>query len=185
MWCDTWASYQIREIAGCACAGNAGNLSPATTSNETAGLRSRHASRHVHHARAVIHVGIANPRWRGKFPGIPAQPSIWRIWQEAHAAGRGVRRMRCQDVCSKSILYKAKIIGVNRCSNGGNIIFALLCWVIWPKCYQVIYVSFYFTLGIKCDGSMSRCLNKNCQQQEIRRHKPRHVITKHNATFSW
>ena len=28
--------------------------------------RSRHASRHVRHTRAVIHVEIANPRWRGK-----------------------------------------------------------------------------------------------------------------------
>ena len=26
--------------------------------------RFRHASRHVHHSRAVMHVGIANPRWR-------------------------------------------------------------------------------------------------------------------------
>ena len=26
----TWASYQIRKIAGCACTGNAGNVSPAT-----------------------------------------------------------------------------------------------------------------------------------------------------------
>ena len=26
-----WASYQIREIAGCACAGNAGKVFPATT----------------------------------------------------------------------------------------------------------------------------------------------------------
>ena len=26
----TWASYQIRKIAGCACAGNAGNVFPAT-----------------------------------------------------------------------------------------------------------------------------------------------------------
>ena len=25
-----WASYQMRKIAGCACAGNAGNVSPAT-----------------------------------------------------------------------------------------------------------------------------------------------------------
>ena len=25
---DKWASYQIRKIAGCACAGNAGNISP-------------------------------------------------------------------------------------------------------------------------------------------------------------
>ena len=39
----------------CACAGNAGNVFPVT-----AGKRSRHASRHVRHARAVMHVGIAN-----------------------------------------------------------------------------------------------------------------------------
>ena len=40
---------------GCACAGNAGNVFPAT-----AGKRSRHASRHVCDARAVMHAGIAN-----------------------------------------------------------------------------------------------------------------------------
>ena len=39
---------------GCACAGNAGNVFPVT-----AGKRSRHASRHVRHARAVMHAGIA------------------------------------------------------------------------------------------------------------------------------
>ena len=40
---------------GCACAGNAGNVFPVT-----AGKRSRYASRHVRHARAVMHAGIAN-----------------------------------------------------------------------------------------------------------------------------
>ena len=40
---------------GCACAGNAGNVFPVTT-----GKRSWHASRHVRHARAVMHAGIAN-----------------------------------------------------------------------------------------------------------------------------
>ena len=39
---------------------------------ETASWRSRHASRHVRDARAVMHVGIAYPRSRGKkVPGIP------------------------------------------------------------------------------------------------------------------
>ena len=57
---------------GCACAGNAGNVFPVT-----AGKRSRHASRHVRHARAVIHAGIANLRFPLKsaagenVPGIP------------------------------------------------------------------------------------------------------------------
>ena len=60
------------QICGCACAGNAGNVFPVT-----AGKRSRHASRHVRHARAVMHVGIANQRFPLKsaagenVPGIP------------------------------------------------------------------------------------------------------------------
>ena len=48
-------SFFLRKISGCACAGNAGNVFPAT-----AGKRSRHASRHVRYARAVMHAGITN-----------------------------------------------------------------------------------------------------------------------------
>ena len=43
-----------------------GTFYPPATTVETASWRSRHASRHVRHARAVMHVGIATPRWRGK-----------------------------------------------------------------------------------------------------------------------
>ena len=39
---------------------------PTPTPKETGWLRSQHGSRHVHYVRAVMHVGIANPRWRGK-----------------------------------------------------------------------------------------------------------------------
>ena len=78
-----WASCQIRKIADCACAGNAGNVFPATV-----GYRSRYASRHVRDARAVMHVGIDNTRLplklvAGKtFLAFPAhaQPAILRIW---------------------------------------------------------------------------------------------------------
>ena len=45
-------------------------LSPPPILNETASWQSRHESRHVRRARAVMHVGIANPRWRGNVPGI-------------------------------------------------------------------------------------------------------------------
>ena len=55
-----WASCQIRKIAGYACSGNAGNIFPTTT-----GQRSRHASRNVRGARAVMHDGVANWRWWG------------------------------------------------------------------------------------------------------------------------
>ena len=46
--------------------GMPGTFYPPPTLKETAGYRSRHASRHVHHARAVMRAGIANPRWRVK-----------------------------------------------------------------------------------------------------------------------
>ena len=39
---------------------------PPSTSMETASYRSRHASRHVGHARAAMHIGIDNPQQRGK-----------------------------------------------------------------------------------------------------------------------
>ena len=49
---QTWGSCQIRKNCGCACAGNARNVFPAT-----AGKWSRHASGHVRGARAVMHAG--------------------------------------------------------------------------------------------------------------------------------
>ena len=67
--------------------GMPGMFSAPPTSKESASYRSRHASRHVRHARDVMHDGIANPHWRGKtYPAFPAhaQPSILHIWQEAH-----------------------------------------------------------------------------------------------------
>ena len=63
-----WASYQIRKIAGCECAGNAGNDFSTTDfkGNPKLAIPAWHVSRHVRGARAVMHVGIANSRWRGK-----------------------------------------------------------------------------------------------------------------------
>ena len=56
-------SYQIRKIVCCACAGG---VSPATDYERNSYLAIPHASRHVRNARAVMHVGIAHPRRRGK-----------------------------------------------------------------------------------------------------------------------
>ena len=61
-----WASCQIHKNVDCACAGKTGNIFPATNLKETAGKQSRHASRHVRDASAVMHVRITNPSWRGK-----------------------------------------------------------------------------------------------------------------------
>ena len=60
------ASPQICKIVLCTCARNVQNVFPAT---EFKG--NRHASPHGLHARAVMHVGVANPRWRGNVPCIP------------------------------------------------------------------------------------------------------------------
>ena len=46
--------------------GMPGTFSPSPNSKGTDNKRSRNASRHVRHARAVMQVGIANPWWRGK-----------------------------------------------------------------------------------------------------------------------
>ena len=46
--------------------GMPGTFSSPPTSKKTASQRSRHASRHVRHARPLMHVGIANPQWQGK-----------------------------------------------------------------------------------------------------------------------
>ena len=72
-----WASYQIRNIAGCACARNAGNVSR----HHRLQRKPLVSDPGMHHgtclyARAMMHVGI---------PGACA-PTVLRIWQEAHAA---------------------------------------------------------------------------------------------------
>ena len=69
----TWASCQIRKIAGGACAENVGNVSPAT-----AGKRSRHASRHVRDARGWWVLASSDEAIRGKtFPAFPAHSWGW------------------------------------------------------------------------------------------------------------
>ena len=63
----SWASYQIRKIAGCACAGNDRSVSPRRQfQRKPLTSDPKNASRHVRDARAVMYVGIAYPRWRGK-----------------------------------------------------------------------------------------------------------------------
>ena len=85
-----WASYQIRKIAGCACAGNAGNVFP----------RRRFQRKPIvgdpgmHHGTCVTHVpwcmsGSLTCGDGENVPGIPGTcaPAILRIWQEAHWFG--------------------------------------------------------------------------------------------------
>ena len=86
----SWTSYQIRKIAGCACARNAGNVFP----------RRRFQSKPLvsdpgmHHGTCVTHVpwcmsGSLTCGDGENVPGIPGAcaPAILRIWQEAHSVG--------------------------------------------------------------------------------------------------
>ena len=80
---SAWASYHIRKITVAHASGMPGTFSPQPTPKETASWRSRYASQNLCHARAVIHVGIANPQGAGKTFLAHAQPAILPIWQEA------------------------------------------------------------------------------------------------------
>ena len=82
-----WASYQIRKIAGCACAGNAGNVSPRRRFRRKPLL----SDPGMHHGTCVTHVpwcmsGSLTCGDGENVPGIPGAcaPAILRIWQEAH-----------------------------------------------------------------------------------------------------
>ena len=82
-----WASYQIRKIAGCACAGNAGNVFPCRRFQRKPLV----SDPGMHHGTCVTHVpwcmsGSLTCGDRENVPGIPGAcaPAILRIWQEAH-----------------------------------------------------------------------------------------------------
>ena len=82
-----WTSCQIRKIARCACAGNAGNVFPVTDCEGNRGITipaciTARASRTCRGACRDRYSAVA----RKTFPAFPAhaQPTILRIWQEAH-----------------------------------------------------------------------------------------------------
>ena len=84
-WRDTWASYQICKIAGCACAGNAGNVSPRRRIQRKLLV----SDPGMHHGTCVTHVpwcmsGSLTHGGGENVPGISGASAILRIWQEAH-----------------------------------------------------------------------------------------------------
>ena len=82
-----WASYQIRKIAGCACAGNAGKVFPRRRIQRKLLV----SDPGMHHGTCVTHVpwcmsGSLTRSGGENVPGIPGAcaPAILFIWQEAH-----------------------------------------------------------------------------------------------------
>ena len=83
---SAWASYQIHMIAGCACAGNAGNVSPRRRFQREQLV----SDPGMPHGTCVTHVPwcMSGSRTRGvgeNVPGIPGAcaHAILAIWQEA------------------------------------------------------------------------------------------------------
>ena len=88
----TWASYQIRKIAGCACAGNAGNVFPRRRFQRKLLV----SDPDMHHGTCVTHVpwcmsGSLTCGDGENVPDIPSAcaPAILRIRQEAHNNNNG------------------------------------------------------------------------------------------------
>ena len=86
----SWASYQIRNIAGCACAGNAGKVFPRRRFQRKPLV----SDPGMHHGTCVTHVpwcmsGSLTCGDGKNVSGIPraCAPAILRIWQEAHDCG--------------------------------------------------------------------------------------------------
>ena len=89
----SWASYQILKTVGCACAGNAGSVFPATDFKgncqiATPACITARTSRTCRDA--------CRERWpvvaEKTFPVFPAQPAILRNWQEVHGVVLGANR---------------------------------------------------------------------------------------------
>ena len=94
-----WASYQIRKIAGCACAGNAGNIFPRRRFQS----KSLVSDPSMHHGTCVTHVpwcmsGSLIRSDGENVPSIPGAcaPAIIRIWQEAHSYSESIIHHRIQ-----------------------------------------------------------------------------------------
>ena len=120
-----WASYQYVKLRVAHTPGMPGMSSPPLTSNEAARKRSRHASRHVCHARALMHVGIANQRWWGNVFGIPGAcvtPNFTYL-------GRG--QLRCK---LKLILSRVPGLSVFRPRAYAGYSGGMRKWVFWWSC---------------------------------------------------
>ena len=133
VWQVQWASYQIRKIAGCACAGNAGNVSPRRRFQRKLLV----SDPGMHHGTCVTHVpwcmSVSLTCGDGEnVPGIPGAcaPAILRIWQEAHALKMYGTEDVWQVQCRSNDAEPATFLVHN-----------LLCFVVFS--YQLILHSGY------------------------------------------
>ena len=112
-----WTSYQIRKIAGCACAGNAGNVFPRCRFQRKPLV----SDPGMHHGTCVTHVswcmsGSLTCGDGENVPGIPSAcaPAILRIWQEAHCLNQWCSRSMAPYVITKQQWLNEQVYSSNR-----------------------------------------------------------------------
>ena len=128
-----WASFQICKVAGCACAGNAGNVFP----RDRLQIKPLVSDPNMHHGTCVTHVPwcMSGSLTRGRGENVPGIPgacasAILRIWQEAH----GLIFSKWAKWAKMEQVYKK--------------------WTTWARIRAsearlAVYVTFYFPRNIK------------------------------------
>ena len=135
VWCRStlvqWASYQIRKIAGCACAGNAGNVFPRRRFQRKPLV----SDPGMHHGTCVTHVPWCMSRSLTcgdgeNVPGIPGAcaPAILRIWQEAH----GLSPVRWQAITWTHA-------DLSRPGAAYNVVCKMLAILFGPSCSMLVW----------------------------------------------
>ena len=123
-----WASYQIRKIAGCACAGNAGNVFPRRRFQRKPIV----SDPGMHHGTCVTHVPwcMSGSLTCGDGENVPGAyaPAILRIWQEAHCMNKCWLSNRWRE--APDDITPWSILMLTNCQLNPEILL-LLKWVLW------------------------------------------------------
>ena len=141
-----WASYQIREIAGCACAGNAGNVFPCRRFQRKPLV----SDPGMHHGTCVTHVpwcmsGSLTCGDRENVPGIPGAraPAILRIWQEAHCVSQKYTHIYINKTTYCSSTFKGNILPL-------DMTFANMCCLLYMMDFAGDRHYVFGLSGLKC-----------------------------------
>ena len=112
-----WASFQIRKVVGCACAGNAGNVFP----RDRLQRKPLVSDPNMHHGTCVTHVpwcmsGSLTGGRGENVPGIPGAcaSAILRIWQEAHGEAIDIINKWNNAIASNKAIWIVKKMPVLR-----------------------------------------------------------------------
>ena len=125
----SWASYQLRKIAGCACAGNAGNVFPATQLQRKPLV----SDPDMHHGTCVTHVPccISGSPTRGDGGNVPGIPGACATRNFTYLA-----RGPCNSLCRCN--YPCLIVGTSLYNH----------FSIWNPWYVRHQISFGSDVGV-------------------------------------